>query len=359
MKTWNAPMWMMAAFVAGIVFTNGWSAGLGAKGDDGLSAPGIGTRAAVTNSAFDALTKRVAALEKKLKKVTVASNGDIRITGVNLRILSGLSGSHAGPNGKGNLIIGYDEDSGDDIKNGSHNLVIGGYHSYTSTGGLVAGNDNYITGQGATVTGGQGNTASGQYASVTGGAENEASAFASNVSGGSFNAASATYASVAGGGCNTASGESSFVGGGNTNAASGSASSVSGGNSNAAGGDFATVSGGILNKAFGNYTAILGGLTNLAGDPDELVHTVGQYATISGGNFNTASANTASVSGGYNNVASGVAASVSGGSSNIASGARSSVSGGEGCDTGSTNFRWTFGDQTVDAGCNTLQTADF
>jgi hypothetical protein len=293
------------------VFTNGWSVGLGAKGDDGLSAPRADTRAAVTDSAFNALTKRVAALEKKLKKVTVSGNGDILVTGVNLRIRSGSGATDGTINGKGNLIIGYDEDTGDDDKTGSHNLVIGGEHSYSSYGGLVAGWNNIISGTSASVTGGSENTASGNWASVTAGENNVASGSWSSVTGGGDSDAASG---------NEASSGYAWVGGGQSNTADGIKTSVSGGQGNSASGTLASVSGGYSNFATGALSA---------------------------------------VSGGYGNTASSNYASVSGGKANTASGDYSAVSGGQGCTTGSVTYAWNIGDRTVDAGCDTVQMADF
>lgn len=55
--------------------------------------------------------------------------------GANVMVTSG-SGATAGPvNGLGNLIVGYDEviSSGTSDKSGSHNLVAGPGHNYSST----------------------------------------------------------------------------------------------------------------------------------------------------------------------------------------------------------------------------------
>src|SRR3990172_10360650 len=103
MFRWKTPAIILAAFIAGALFNNSCSEYSRSPEDEALAGPDEGINQAVT---LTTLNKRVAALEKKLKKVTVASNGDIRITGVNLYIRSG-SGTTAGVvNGKGNLIIG-------------------------------------------------------------------------------------------------------------------------------------------------------------------------------------------------------------------------------------------------------------
>jgi hypothetical protein len=182
---------------------------------DGLDSGDLYTQAEVDAllAAYDA---RITALEELLASVTLENGGqDFVFTGVNVHVRSGSGATDGTINGLGNLIVGYDEarSSGSD-KSGSHNLVVGKYHNYTSYGGLVVGYRNTI---------------SGLYASVSGGRNNEASGYDSSVSGGYNNTASGDYASVSGGYYNTASGNASSVSGGEDNTASGSSSSVSGG----------------------------------------------------------------------------------------------------------------------------------
>jgi hypothetical protein len=91
--------------------------------------------------------------------------------------------------GLGNLIVGYNEirrhRSGvPDRRTGSHNLVVGVFHAYTSFGGFVAGEENAVTGAAVSVSGGTDNEARGQYSSVSGGHGHVASGAASSVSGG-------------------------------------------------------------------------------------------------------------------------------------------------------------------------------
>ncbi|MBT3432589.1 MAG: hypothetical protein HN435_01620, partial [Nitrospinaceae bacterium] len=69
--------------------------------------------------------------------VTVDANDNIFITGANLHVRDGSSDTGGAINGLGNLIVGYDENSSN-IKTGSHNIVVGPYHTYSSYGGLVA-----------------------------------------------------------------------------------------------------------------------------------------------------------------------------------------------------------------------------
>jgi hypothetical protein len=242
------------------------------------------------------LEQRVAALEQKLVAVTFGStNNELVITGANLRIVNGLGNTDT-TNGLGNLIVGYNEPRTDptfppDVRTGSHNVVVGRQHNFSSFGGLVVAQFNEISGPWASVSGGQHNTASSLNASVSGGV------------------------------FGTASGESASVSGGNGNTASGVASWVSGGQFNTAGGNFfSSVSGGALNTASGDNASVCGGGGNTAS---------GNGASVCGGGDSTASGDGASVSGGQFNTASGLNSSVSGGEHNTASGDFSSVSGGK------------------------------
>ncbi len=95
-------------------------------------------------------------------------------------------------NGTGNLIIGYNEPQTSlpggsvSVKTGSHNLVVGFEHNYSSYGGLVAGAINSISGIGASVTSGVFNTASGGLSSVSGGNGHTASGDSNWAAGGLF-----------------------------------------------------------------------------------------------------------------------------------------------------------------------------
>jgi hypothetical protein len=163
----------------------------------------------------------------------------IIFTGANFHIRNG-SGSTEGNTGLGNLVIGYNEDNEHPItipaaqRIGSHNLIIGPLHQFTTSGGLVAGKNNTISGRLSSVSGGRQNTASGDFSSVSGGSDNTASGGSSSVSGGSDNTASVESSSVSGGATNTASGALSSVSGGRDNTADGESSSVSGGRQNTA-----------------------------------------------------------------------------------------------------------------------------
>jgi hypothetical protein len=141
---------------------------------------------------------------------------------MNVQIVNGSGATNGPVNGRGNLIVGYNElrGSGDD-RTGSHNIVVGSFNNYSSFGGLVAGSTNTISAQYANVRGGVYNTASGNYASVSGGESKTASGGVASVSGGGNNTANAEVANISGGEYNTASNYYSSVSGGNSRSTTG------------------------------------------------------------------------------------------------------------------------------------------
>jgi len=161
----------------------------------------------------------------------------VRFTGVNVQVVNGVS--QETPNGVGNLIVGYnnartagwpgcsDGQFGDSTpcqtnghvwavnhKTGSHNLVVGDRNAYSQTGALLAGYDNLVNRN---------------YASVTGGHQNLAQGIGSTVSGGGYHQALANYSSISGGWNNGTQGLLSSVSGGRNNGTLGPYSSILGG----------------------------------------------------------------------------------------------------------------------------------
>jgi hypothetical protein len=266
----------------------------------------------------------------------------IRFSGANLQVVNGRGFTQTA-NGLGNLIVGYDEgvagaptcslgffvDEASCLanggtwatghKSGSHNVVIGPFHSYSQFGGLVAGAQNTISGEFATVTGGLDNAATVYAASVSGGQFNRAANFAASVSGGNGNAATNQYASVSGGSSNTASGAQSSVCGGTLNQATGFTATVSGGRENQATSGAAAVCGGQFNVASGSAASVSGGARNLASQT---------WASVTGGTDNAATAQAASASGGVNNLVEVPFGVAVGGAFNRVSGLYSVVVGG-------------------------------
>jgi hypothetical protein len=231
-------------------------------------AVGIGGNLACDTGECAALEARIAALEtlvaaQQLKTRCISPDSTdtlLLVDGCNLQVVSGsdttegatgetcttnsdcatvnseicnLHGVCTSVNGLGNVVIGYDEAAIDDpldLRTGSHNLVIGRWHSYSSYGGIVVGEDNQISSPGGAVCGGSRNDATGELSSI---------------SGGWYGVASGLRASISGGLENTASGETSSVSGGRDNAASGSRSSVSGGSQRTAVGTFSWAAGSL------------------------------------------------------------------------------------------------------------------
>ncbi|PCJ79923.1 MAG: hypothetical protein COA49_10240 [Bacteroidetes bacterium] len=163
----------------------------------------------------------------------------VKVIGANLIVNNGSGSTYGEVNGLGNIIIGYNENEGgftdidggihaDDLHTGSHNLIIGPGHTFTSTGGIVAGRNNTILSLSSSVLGGRVNLVSGEFTTILGGLDN---------------------------------------------LSSGSLSTVSGGHLNISSGDRSTVSGGLLNFSAGIATSILGG---------QYMQIFEQYETASG-----------------------------------------------------------------------------
>jgi hypothetical protein len=224
------------------------------------------------------LEARIASLEAQVPDCLTTEGNDAVFEGCNVHVRNG-EGDTLIDNGLGNLIVGYNEDIVEDVRTGSHNLVVGAGHTYSSNSGIVVGFNNAIEGWFSSVAGGGSSTAS-NGGSITGGHGNVASGSGASISGGLYNEATGDYSSVSGGNNNVASGDYSSVSGGQGNTASGGFSSVSGGDANDAIGFNASVSGGFNNVAFGNDSSVTGGRNNAAN---------GNRSTVSGGDARTAS----------------------------------------------------------------------
>ncbi|GEM_PF-3483348 len=272
------------------------------------------------------------------------TNHEVVFTGANVLIQSGSEASDEGcPDeeastgdsgdtggvastcltGLGNLIIGYDEDSGDDDKTGSHNLVVGPRHTYDSYGGVVFGDDNAISGPWAGVLGGDHSVASGDAAVVIGGSTNTASGLLSVVLGGSDVQGIGEYSVAAGGQSNEASGNFSTVVGGYQNAAATTAvwGGVFGGELNAANESYTVASGGYNNTAGVTHASVLGG-------EGGNVSAGGDFGVVVGGYYNAVNTDAHGVAvGGYQLTAAGAYALAAGGGLSSSEGAMSSVVG--------------------------------
>lgn len=101
------------------------------------------------------------------------------VTGANFHIRNGrdepnpsmFNGESYTANGLGNLIVGYNGPTHEAESNrtGSHNVVIGDLHTYTGSGGFVAGFRNYLAEDGTSILGGVSNMLFGALSTVLGG----------------------------------------------------------------------------------------------------------------------------------------------------------------------------------------------
>ena len=157
----------------------------------------------------------------------VGGKPTIQFTGANVQVVSGAGKTSAPVNGTGNLVVGYDEFPG--AQTGSHNIILGEEVSYTSYGGLIAGESSSISAPFSLVLGGYGNEAKGPYSDILGGIFNTTTGLDGSVSGGEKNVAGGIASSVSGGILNQASGDYSSISGGSTGAAEGKSASISGG----------------------------------------------------------------------------------------------------------------------------------
>jgi hypothetical protein len=90
------------------------------------------------------------------------SHNKVVFEGCNVHIRNGFGATNTN-NSFGNLIIGYNLADARDVKDGSHNIVVGDFHTYSSFGGVVFGHDNRALGPYATVLGGHNNKAIGEF----------------------------------------------------------------------------------------------------------------------------------------------------------------------------------------------------
>ncbi len=131
-----------------------------------------------TDTYVKGLENRIMELETTVRDLTVRLEGVSRVedtvvfNGVNVQIVNGTGSTSEEINGLGNLIVGYNkprDEIDETMRTGSHNLVVGDEHNYTSYGGFVAGLSNTISGAYSSIGGGLRNVASGDFSAVSGG----------------------------------------------------------------------------------------------------------------------------------------------------------------------------------------------
>ena len=122
--------------------------------------------------------------------------------------------------------MGYNESTAD--RDGSHNLVIGAGHGFTSYGNIIGGYENRAGAPWGLVVGTD-NRLESPWGSISGGSNNIVGADRGSISGGFSNSVTGSWATVAGGRKNRATGLGSVVSGGESNAVDGTAASAFGG----------------------------------------------------------------------------------------------------------------------------------
>jgi hypothetical protein len=209
----------------------------------------------------------------------------VQFTGVNVQVVNG-EGKTATENGEGNLVIGYDEEPGQ--QSGSHNLALGERQEFTSDGSILGGEGNKALDSGTTVLG-MDNLAEGVDDSVLGGSGNSSAGLLDSITGGERNNTSGVANSVSGGIENNARGEEGYAG-----------ESISGGEKNKTACRAASVSGGIEDSALGDDSWAGGGQGNRSGACANGHGAVTEYdrTVVSGGYHNDANAEVSSVFGG-------------------------------------------------------------
>lgn len=172
-------------------------------------------------------------VRRKLFCAFRSRGAEVRFDRCNVHIRNG-TGNPRSVNGKGNLLIGPTSLGANLVQTGSHNIVVGSGHSFTSYGALIGGADNVANRPLATVTGGRGGTASAQSATVTGGERATASGAFSSVAGGQDNVIGSFGFRA-----------SSIVGGQGNDAIGGTHTSTLGGKDTGVQGQYATILGGM------------------------------------------------------------------------------------------------------------------
>lgn len=170
--------------------------------------------------------------------------------------------------------------------------VVGATNLGSDTSGVSVG----VTGNYATVLGGDQNTATADYATVVGGSENTAGGETSFLGGGFGNKALGGNSAIGGGEFNIASGASSSIASGNDSTVAGDGAAMAGGEGNTAFGAQSAVAG-SSNNASGNQSVVGGGTGNSAGyAPVSFTISAGGTLVTIAGDFTTEFANGDSVS---------------------------------------------------------------
>ncbi|MEM1008732.1 MAG: hypothetical protein AAGJ35_06965, partial [Myxococcota bacterium] len=130
-----------------------------------------------------------------------------RFTAMNVQVVNG-SGQSDKINALGNLVVGYNENTRNRVRTGSHNILVGTEHGYESHSGFISGSSNRIfkNAEFSTVAGGSGHVVGKsdgselvQYATVSGGSNNQVMGSNATASGGANNQVMGSNATASGG----------------------------------------------------------------------------------------------------------------------------------------------------------------
>lgn len=232
-----------------------------------LAAPPLPIRMTAAEHDIDDLQARVAALEALLAHASLDDDGNLVIRGSlfvdggNLHVQDGTGATYSesgAGNGLGNVIIGYDEDNGDE-KSGSHNLVVGPYHSYAFAGNVVGGYDNAVSATAAAVLGGYGNQVGGDQSVALGGTYLTVDGYHSAAIGGNMNSVSGPNSVSLGGFSIDLDGDNSVTVAGFDNTLSSDNAAIVAGDHHHLSGSWAAILGGSAHDVSGTSAVAAGG----------------------------------------------------------------------------------------------------
>jgi len=203
---------------------------------------------------------------------------DFIVDGCNLHVQNGL-GQTGTMNRYGNVIIGYNKNEVS-TRTGSHNLILGDLHEYTSYGGIVSGTENTLAAPSATILGGGLNHANFVGATILAADRGQADGNVVLIGGSrNYGSADAHFGVVVGGVENGVTVAGAVVVAGTMNVGAGGDSLACGGSENTAGGGGDVVCGGSRNKSNGRGSVLVGGNQNAASGSNGVV-TGGQHCDI-------------------------------------------------------------------------------
>lgn len=208
---------------------------------------------------------------QNLLSCVIKIGNDVILEGCNLHVRN-AQGQTDTTDDTGNLIIGYNEDItlGDgSLRTGSHNLIIGMDHRYTSWGTIVHGTGHHTSNHNAAAIGGAQNRPQGVGSVIVSGSENIVSSSQAVILGGTFNQATGSHSMIAGGESNVTHAYGTSIMGGFANEADGNWGITLGGQGNQSMGGYSVVVGGQGNEAWGSHSTVSGGLTRSVNGPHD------------------------------------------------------------------------------------------